>query len=40
MAAAAGEEVPNKRVVLKRYVTGFPSEDDMEVVTATKKLQY
>ncbi|KAG2615397.1 hypothetical protein PVAP13_3NG060400 [Panicum virgatum] len=38
MAAAAGEEVPNKRVVLKRYVTGFPSEDDMEVVTATARL--
>nr|CAB3463371.1 unnamed protein product [Digitaria exilis] len=30
MAAAAGEEVPNKRVVLKRYVTGFPTEDAME----------
>jgi NADPH-dependent curcumin reductase CurA len=38
MAAAAGEEVANKRVVLKRYVTGFPSEDDMEVVTATASL--
>ncbi|RLN28358.1 2-alkenal reductase (NADP(+)-dependent)-like [Panicum miliaceum] len=37
-AAAAGEEVPNKRVVLRRYVTGFPSEDDMEVVTATARL--
>ncbi|CAL4896473.1 unnamed protein product [Urochloa decumbens] len=38
-ASAAGEaEVPNKRVILKRYVTGFPSEDDMEVVTATARL--
>jgi NADPH-dependent curcumin reductase CurA len=38
-SAAAGEEVPNKRVILKRYVqTGFPSEDDMEVVTATARL--
>ncbi|KAF0888816.1 hypothetical protein E2562_017810 [Oryza meyeriana var. granulata] len=26
--------VSNRRVILKRYVTGFPSEDDMEVVTA------
>jgi NADPH-dependent curcumin reductase CurA len=24
--------VSNKRVILKRYVTGFPSEEDMEVV--------
>ncbi|CAN6353209.1 unnamed protein product [Urochloa humidicola] len=40
MASAAGEaaEVPNKRVILKRYVTGFPSEDDMEVVTGTARL--
>ncbi|OEL20225.1 2-alkenal reductase (NADP(+)-dependent) [Dichanthelium oligosanthes] len=38
-SAAAGEEVPNKRVILKRYVqTGLPSEDDMEVVTATARL--
>jgi NADPH-dependent curcumin reductase CurA len=37
-AAASGEEVPNKRVILKRYVTGFPSEDDMEVVTGTARL--
>jgi NADPH-dependent curcumin reductase CurA len=36
MAAAA--EVSNKRVTLKRYVTGFPAEDDMEVVTATARL--
>ncbi|CAN6339996.1 unnamed protein product [Urochloa humidicola] len=40
MASPAGEaaEVPNKRVILKRYVTGFPSEDDMEVVTGTARL--
>jgi hypothetical protein len=31
----AREEVPNRRVIRKRYVTGFPSEDDMEVVTGT-----
>jgi hypothetical protein len=28
-----GQEVPNKRVILKRYVTRFPTEEDMEVVT-------
>ncbi|TVU51432.1 hypothetical protein EJB05_02863, partial [Eragrostis curvula] len=32
------EEVPNRRVILKRYVTGFPSEDDMEVVASTARL--
>ncbi|GJN13503.1 hypothetical protein PR202_gb00215 [Eleusine coracana subsp. coracana] len=40
-AAAAGdvhEEMLNRRVILKRYVTGFPSEDDMEVVTGTARL--
>ncbi|CAN6326153.1 unnamed protein product [Urochloa humidicola] len=37
--AVAGKEVPNKRVILKRYVTGFPTEDDMEVVvTGTVRL--
>jgi NADPH-dependent curcumin reductase CurA len=36
--AAAAVEVSNKRVTLKRYVTGFPAEDDMEVVTATARL--
>ncbi|CAD6270243.1 unnamed protein product [Miscanthus lutarioriparius] len=34
-ASANGQEVPNKRVILKSYVTGFPTEDDMEVVTGT-----
>ncbi|CAN6335833.1 unnamed protein product [Urochloa humidicola] len=29
-----GQEVPNRRVTLKRHVTGFPAEDDMEVVVA------
>lgn len=28
----------NRRVILKRYVTGLPSEDDMEVVTAKTTL--
>jgi NADPH-dependent curcumin reductase CurA len=37
-AAAEQQEVPNKRVVLKRYVTGFPTEDDMEVVAGTVRL--
>jgi NADPH-dependent curcumin reductase CurA len=38
MAAAAAAEVSNKRVTLKRYVTGFPAEDDMEVVAAPARL--
>ncbi|KAJ1265273.1 hypothetical protein BS78_08G065700 [Paspalum vaginatum] len=39
MARAAGEEVANKRVILKRYVTtGFPTEDHMEVVAGTARL--
>uniref|UniRef100_K3Z7K6 Enoyl reductase (ER) domain-containing protein n=1 Tax=Setaria italica TaxID=4555 RepID=K3Z7K6_SETIT len=38
-AAAAGtEEVPNRRVILKRHVTGFPAEDDMEVVAGAARL--
>ena len=37
-AAGDGHKVPNRRVILKRYVTGFPSEDDMEVVTGTAHL--
>ncbi|KAM0833843.1 hypothetical protein ACQ4PT_064016 [Festuca glaucescens] len=36
MAAAA--EVSNKGVTLKRHVMGFPTEDDMELVTATVRL--
>lgn len=38
MAAATGEEVSNRRVILKQYVTGFPTEDDMELVTAAVRL--
>ncbi|WVZ89099.1 hypothetical protein U9M48_035552 [Paspalum notatum var. saurae] len=39
MARAAGEEVANKQVILKRYVTtGFPTEDHMEVVAGTARL--
>ncbi|KQJ91821.1 2-alkenal reductase (NADP(+)-dependent) [Brachypodium distachyon] len=30
----AADQVSNKGVILKRYVTGFPTEDDMEVVTS------
>ncbi|KAE8778647.1 putative NADP-dependent oxidoreductase P1 [Hordeum vulgare] len=36
MAAAA--EVSNRSVILKRHVTGFPTEDDMEVVTAAARV--
>ncbi|GJM87718.1 hypothetical protein PR202_ga03701 [Eleusine coracana subsp. coracana] len=39
--AAAGDghdEVQNRQVILKRYVTGMTSEDDMEVVTGTARL--
>ncbi|KQJ91825.1 2-alkenal reductase (NADP(+)-dependent) [Brachypodium distachyon] len=36
--AAAAAEVSNRSVALKRYVTGFPSEDDMELVTAAVTL--
>ncbi|KAL6643464.1 hypothetical protein ACP70R_018230 [Stipagrostis hirtigluma subsp. patula] len=31
-------EVRNRKVVLKRYVTGYPVEDDMEVVDGTARL--
>jgi NADPH-dependent curcumin reductase CurA len=37
-AAGDGDEVPNRRVILKRYVTGMPTEDDMEVVAGTTRL--
>ncbi|EEF32567.1 2-alkenal reductase (NADP(+)-dependent) [Ricinus communis] len=33
------EEVSNKQVVLKNYVTGFPEESDMEIITSSIKLQ-
>ncbi|KAL4193791.1 hypothetical protein AMTRI_Chr06g178670 [Amborella trichopoda] len=35
----AGEEVANRRVVLKEYISGFPEETDMEIVTSTMKLK-
>ena len=36
----AGDEVTtNKRVVLKRHVTGFPTEEDMEVVVGAVGLR-
>lgn len=31
----AEAQVSNKRVILKQFVTGFPTEDDMELVTGT-----
>ncbi|XP_044969241.1 2-alkenal reductase (NADP(+)-dependent)-like [Hordeum vulgare subsp. vulgare] len=34
----AAPEVGNKRVTLKRHVTGFPTEDDMELLTPTARL--
>ncbi|KAL6642404.1 hypothetical protein ACP70R_020585 [Stipagrostis hirtigluma subsp. patula] len=37
-AAGEGQEVPNRQVVLKRYVTGFPTEEDMEVVAGAARL--
>ncbi|CAL4911110.1 unnamed protein product [Urochloa decumbens] len=37
-AAVAGEEVTNRQVILKRYVTGCPMVEDMEVVTGTLRL--
>ncbi|CAL5097802.1 unnamed protein product [Urochloa decumbens] len=38
-AAVAGEEeVTNRQVILKRYVTGCPTVEDMEVVTGTLRL--
>lgn len=33
-----GELVTNRRVILKRYVTGCPTEEDMEVVVGTLRL--
>ena len=34
-----GEEVSNKQVIFKDYVTGFPKESDMYVTTSTIKLK-
>ncbi|KAL4193792.1 hypothetical protein AMTRI_Chr06g178660 [Amborella trichopoda] len=36
---ASGEEVSNKQIILKNYVTGFPKETDMEVVSSSIKLK-
>jgi hypothetical protein len=40
MASSGGDEkaaavVQNKKVVLRRYVTGLPTEEDMEIVVDT-----
>nr|GLL47795.1 2-alkenal reductase (NADP(+)-dependent)-like [Ipomoea trifida] len=35
----AMEEVSNKQIVLKDYVTGYPKESDMEIRTTTLKLE-
>lgn len=37
--ASSGEEVSNKQVILKGYVTGFPKESDMYVKTSPIKLK-
>lgn len=33
------EEVSNKQVILKNYVSGFPKESDMELRTSSLKLK-
>ena len=35
----AEEEVSNKQVILKNYVSGFPKESDMEEKTTALKLK-
>jgi NADPH-dependent curcumin reductase CurA len=35
---AEAEEVTNRQVILKRYVTGCPTVEDMEVVAGTARL--
>ncbi|RWR81449.1 Alcohol dehydrogenase superfamily [Cinnamomum micranthum f. kanehirae] len=37
MATAGEAEIPNKRIILKDYVTGFPKEDDMVLTSCTSK---
>ncbi|XXG44555.1 hypothetical protein AAC387_Pa01g4324 [Persea americana] len=37
MAAAGEAEIPNKRIILKDYVTGSPKEDDMVLTSCTSK---
>lgn len=36
---AEGEVRPNKKVVLRNYVNGFPQESDKEVATDTVQLE-
>jgi len=38
VAEAEGEEVTNRQVILKRYVSGCPTVDDMEVVAGAVRL--
>ncbi|RDX73189.1 2-alkenal reductase (NADP(+)-dependent), partial [Mucuna pruriens] len=35
----AGEEVQNRQVILRDYVSGFPRESDLYIITSTIKLQ-
>ncbi|CAL5414204.1 unnamed protein product [Camellia sinensis] len=37
--AAVGEEVSNKQIILKEYVSGFPKESDMVMKTGTIRLK-
>ncbi|KAK9287953.1 hypothetical protein L1049_016398 [Liquidambar formosana] len=36
---ASGEEVVNKQIIFKDYITGFPKESDMFVSTGTRRLK-
>ena len=36
-SGVVGEEVRNKQVILKDYVSGFPKESDMQVINGTMK---
>ena len=38
VAEAEGEDVTNRQVILKRYVSGCPTVDDMEVVAGAVRL--
>jgi hypothetical protein len=39
MASVVGDEVSNKQVIFRDYVTGFPKESDMYLRTSTIKLK-
>ena len=39
MASVVGEEVRNKQVILKDYVSGFPKESDMQVINGAIKVK-